>query len=150
MERFPVDIHTDGACSGNPGLGGYCGILVAGRKEKIVAGFALKATNNSMELKAVVEAVKALNAPCSITVYTDSQYLCTCSKHDKDWFERADRPNKDLWDELIKVGNEGKHRIAFQKIKGHSGNTYNERCDKIAKDQIKIARHVLLESIERR
>ena len=150
MKMFNLDIHTDGACSGNPGLGGYCGIIVLGENKKTVQGYELQATNNSMELKAVVEAVKALTAPCNITVHTDSQYLCTCWEHDRDWFNRDNRPNKDLWIELIKVEENGHHKISFQKIKGHSGDLYNEKCDKLAKEQIRTARHALLDKMERR
>jgi len=141
--KYAVDIHTDGACSGNPGPGGYAGIIVFGEKEKTVRGYELFTTNNAMELKAVVESIKALSMPCEVTVHTDSQYLCNCSKHCKAWFEKADRPNKDLWFELITEGLAGKHHIKFVKVEGHSGEVYNERCDKIAKEQVKKACHEL-------
>lgn len=143
MNKFEVNIHTDGACKGNPGPGGYAAIIVMGDKEKTIRGYELAATNNAMELKAVVEAVKQLTSPCEVTVHTDSQYLCTCSKHNKAWFERADRPNKDLWWELITVGLAGKHHIKFVKVAGHTGEVYNERCDRIAKEQATKACHVL-------
>lgn len=141
--KYAVDIHTDGACSGNPGPGGYAGIIVFGDKEKTVRGYELMSTNNAMELKAVIESIKVLTMPCEITVHTDSQYLCTCSKHEKAWFEKADRPNKDLWFQLITEGLAGKHHIKFVKVQGHSGEVYNERCDKIAKEQVKKASHIL-------
>lgn len=147
MNKYAVDIHTDGACSGNPGPGGYAGIIVFKDKEKTIRGYQLTATNNAMELKAVVESVKALNMPCNITIHTDSQYLCSCSKHDKAWFEKSDRPNKDLWFELIQTGIAGKHSIKFVKVQGHSGEVYNERCDKIAKEQVKKACHILAEEL---
>ena len=143
VNKYSVDIHTDGACSGNPGPGGYAGIIVFGSKEKTVRGYELFTTNNAMELKAVVESIKALSVPCEITVHTDSQYLCNCSKHCKAWFEKADRPNKDLWFELITEGLIGKHHIKFVKVEGHSGELYNERCDRIAKEQAKKASHIL-------
>lgn len=145
MYKYAVDIHTDGSCRGNRGPGGYAAIIVYHGKEKTVRGFdASSTTNQRMELKAVVEAVKALDKPCEVTVHTDSQYLCTCSKHNKEWFERIDRPNQDLWFELITAGLSGKHHIKFVKVQGHSGDYYNERCDKIAKEQSKKACHELL------
>lgn len=140
---FDIMIHTDGACSGNPGIGGYGAIIVCKGHEKIVAGYKEYATNNAMELQAVVEALKALTKPCQITVSTDSQYLCSCVKHNKAWLTAENRPNRDLWVELIEVGLKGKHKIKFVKTKGHSGDPYNERCDKIAKEQIVKARHAL-------
>lgn len=143
VNKYTVDIHTDGSCKGNPGPGGYAAIIVMGKHEKTVVGYDLATTNNKMELKAVIEAVKALDKPCEITVHTDSQYLCTCSKHDKPWFENTDRPNKDLWFELITEGLVGKHHIKFVKVSGHSGEEYNERCDKLAKEQARKACHVL-------
>lgn len=147
MNKYEVNIHTDGACKGNPGPGGYAAIIVMGNKEKTVRGYELAATNNSMELKAVVEAIKQLTSPCEITVHTDSQYLCSCSKHNKAWFERADRPNKDLWWELIETGLAGKHHIKFVKVSGHTGEVYNERCDRIAKEQAIKACHILAETM---
>lgn len=143
--KYSVDIHTDGACSGNPGPGGYGAIIVMNSYEKVVRGYeAGMTTNNRMELKAVVEAVKALKAPCNIRVHTDSQYLCTCGAHqDMAWFNQGNRMNKDLWFELLEETLAGKHHITFVKVAGHSGDYYNERCDKIAKEQVRKACHVL-------
>lgn len=146
--KYAVDIHTDGACSGNPGPGGYAGIIVFGDREKTIMGYEPFTTNNAMELKAVVEAVKALTMPCEITVHTDSQYLCSCSKHNKAWFEKGDRPNKELWFELITTGLAGKHHIKFEKVQGHAGEVYNERCDRIAKEQARKACHKLAERMK--
>lgn len=140
---FTVNIYTDGACSGNPGPGGYGAILKYGDEEKIVRGYERHTTNNRMELTAVIEAVKALKKPCEVIVHTDSQYIVNASKHDKGWFTSEKRPNKDLWIELIETRLKGKHRITFQKVKGHSGDVMNERCDKIAKEQIKICIHTM-------
>lgn len=147
--KYAVDIHTDGACSGNPGPGGWCGIVVMyskGRKlEKTVKGYSLGTTNNAMELTAVVEALKTLRLPCEVTVHTDSQYLCTCSKHSSEWFDQPNRPNKDLWIEYLKVCCAGRHHVTFEKVKGHSGEEYNERCDRNAKEQVKKAFHKIYE-----
>lgn len=139
---FNVTIYTDGACSGNPGVGGYGAILMCNGHKKIVKGFCKKiTTNNRMELTAVIEAIKALQAPCKVTVHTDSQYLCTGATHEKDWLTAESRPNHDLWAELIDVKREGKHTIKFVKVKGHTGIRMNEECDKIAKEQCVRAKH---------
>ena len=139
---YNVTIYTDGACSGNPGVGGYGAILTCNGIERIVRGSCKEVTtNNRMELKAVIEALKALNKPCHITVYTDSQYICNASRHDKQWLTSEKRPNRDLWIELITVGLKGQHKIKFAKVAGHAGLVMNERCDKIAKEQCVKARH---------
>ena len=143
---FNVTIYTDGACSGNPGVGGYGAILLCNGHECIVRGNSKEiTTNNRMELKAVIEAIKALNKPSDVTIHTDSQYLCQASAHDRKWLTAETRPNKDLWVELITVGIKGQHKIKFVKVKGHDGLILNERCDKIAKEQCKKAKHELCE-----
>ena len=145
---FNVTIYTDGACSGNPGVGGYGAILTCNGKEHIVRGRTSQVTtNNRMELTAVIEAIKALKKPCEVTVHTDSQYICTSSKHDKAWFNNSKRPNRDLWLELISAGLKGKHKIKFVRVEGHAGIEMNERCDKIAKEQCVKARHELYENL---
>lgn len=141
---FEVTIHTDGACKGNPGVGGYAAILVYGEHEKIVRGFKKTATNNSMELMAVVEGLKALLKPCQVTVSTDSTYLVNCFTHDENWLLSDNRPNKDLWQILLDTQKKGGHKIVFQKIKGHSGEVYNERCDRIAKEQATKCCHLIV------
>lgn len=139
---YNVTIYTDGACSGNPGVGGYGAILMCNGRKGIVKGFCKEiTTNNRMELTAVIEAIKALKAPCEVTVHTDSQYLCTGATHKKDWLTAENRPNHDLWAELITVGLKGKHRIKFVKVSGHAGVQMNEECDKIAKEQCVRAKH---------
>lgn len=139
---YSVTIYTDGACAGNPGVGGYGAILTCNGVERIVRGNCKETTtNNRMELTAVIEAIKALNKPCEVTVHTDSQYICDCVCHNKAWLTREDRPNRDLWMELITIGLNGKHKIKFVKVAGHSGLILNERCDKIAKEQCVKARH---------
>ena len=139
---FEVSIYTDGACSGNPGIGGYGAIVTCKGHELEVAGFTTEiTTNNRMELTAVIEAVKALKKPCAITVYTDSQTICQCANHNKSWLVAETHANHDLWFELISAKTKGKHTIKFVKVAGHTGIVMNERCDKLAKAQIKKARH---------
>ena len=141
---YNVTIYTDGACSGNPGVGGYGAIITCNGVEKIVRGRSKEiTTNNRMELMAVISAIKALNKPCEVTVYTDSQYICQNATHDRKWLTCEQRPNRDLWLELITVGLKGQHRIKFIKVAGHSGLVMNERCDKIAKEQCVKAKHEL-------
>ena len=140
---YDVIIFTDGACSGNPGVGGYGAILTCKGHEKIVRGYcAQKTTNNRMELTAVISALKALSKPSNIVVYTDASYICQCVTHDRKWLTSKDRINNDLWLELITTGLNGGHKISFQKVKGHDGILMNERCDKIAKEQCRKARYV--------
>lgn len=142
---FNVTIYTDGACSGNPGVGGYGAILTCNGQERIVRGRCKEiTTNNRMELKAVIEAIKALNKPCQVTVHTDSQYICQGSTHDRKWLTSLNRPNHDLWLELITVGLTGGHKIKFVKVAGHAGLAQNERCDRIAKEQCVKAKHELM------
>lgn len=141
---FDVTIHTDGACAGNPGIGGYGAILVYGENEKVVRGFAKAATNNRMELMAIVEGLKALRKPCNVIALTDSMYLIKCFRHDEEWLLMENRPNRDLWQILLDTQKKGQHKIVFQKVKGHSGEVYNERCDRIAKEQIKKCAHMIV------
>lgn len=139
---FNVSIYTDGACSGNPGVGGYAAILTFNGREHIVKGTCTEiTTNNRMEIIAIIEAIKALKKPCEVTVHTDSQYVCVSCSHDKEWLTSESRPNSDLWIHLIEVGNKGGHKIRFVKVKGHDGVALNERCDKIAKEQCVKAKH---------
>lgn len=144
---YDVTIYTDGACSGNPGVGGYGAILQCNGAERIVRGRSKETTtNNRMELKAVIEALKALNKPSNVTVYTDAKYICDCVVHDRKWLTALERPNHDLWLELITVGLNGQHKIKFVKVAGHTGLVQNERCDRIAKEQCVKARHELYEN----
>lgn len=134
-----VDIYTDGACSGNPGAGGYCAILIFNGIEKMVSGGAEDTTNNRMELIAVIEGLKALKEPCEVDLYSDSQYVINAIN--EKWLEgwvhsgwRAESKksvkNVDLWETLLPLIK--KHKVNFIKVKGHSDNEYNNRCDKIA------------------
>ena len=134
-----VEIYTDGACSGNPGMGGWGAILVYNGIEKEICGGDEQTTNNRMELTAVIEALKALKEPCNVTVTTDSKYVCDAINQEwvynwkrNGWRKPDKKPalNVDLWEELLALLE--KHIVKFVWIKGHNGNPYNERCDKLA------------------
>ena len=138
-----VILYTDGACSGNPGKGGYCGILFYNGHEKIVSGGENETTNNKMELLAVVNGLKALNQSCSVTVYSDSAYVVNAfingwvySWQLNGWRTQDKKPvkNVELWQELVSLTKY--HKVEFIKVKGHSDNEQNNRCDKIARGEI--------------
>lgn len=134
-----VTIYTDGACSGNPGPGGYCAILVYQGKEKVVSGGEKETTNNRMELLAVIEALEALKEPCMVRVVSDSKYVVDAiekgwlsSWQAKGW-KKADRKpvlNVELWQRLLPQLS--RHNVQFTWIRGHAGHPYNERCDAVA------------------
>lgn len=134
-----VDIYTDGACSGNPGPGGWAAILIYNGRRKEISGNDLHTTNNKMELLAVIQALSALKEPCQVTLYTDSQYICNAInlKWLQRWsysgWKKADgKPVKNisLWRSLMELMDI--HSVTFTWVKGHSGNTYNEQCDQLA------------------
>ena len=137
-----VNVYTDGACSGNPGKGGYCAILLYGDNEKVVSGFEDNTTNNRMEILAAIMGLKALKEPCKVNLYSDSQYLISAfnegwifSWQQNNWknSNKKEVKNIDLWKEIIDLTNI--HDVTFIKVKGHSDNEYNNRCDKIAVQQ---------------
>jgi len=130
-----IVLYTDGACSGNPGPGGYAAILVAydenggAGKEEIVTGGATHTTNNQMEINAVIDGLRALSRPTPVTVVTDSQYVINTMT--KNWKRNK---NQALWeqlDELCEV-----HKVKWVYVRGHAGHEYNERCDKLAVAEI--------------
>ncbi len=134
-----VDIYTDGACSGNPGPGGYGAILVYGGREKELCGGDKMTTNNKMELMAVIVALEALKEPCSVTVTTDSKYVSdgivqgwAKSWKAKGWKKADGKPalNSELWEKLLSLLDI--HEVEFVWVKGHAGHPYNERCDTLA------------------
>jgi len=134
-----VDIYTDGACSGNPGPGGYGAVLVYNGREKELCGGELQTTNNRMELTAVIEALSALKEPCSVTLTTDSKYVSdgitlgwAKSWKAKGWRKADGKPalNPELWETLLMLLD--KHEVEFVWVKGHAGHPYNERCDALA------------------
>lgn len=126
-------IYTDGACKGNPGIGGWGAVLIYGKHIKEVKGCALNTTNNRMELTAVIEALKTLTRKCEISVYTDSQYVkrgmteWLPSWLSKNW---KNIKNPDLWQELYQLSL--LHNLEWYWVKGHSGDFYNERADQLA------------------
>lgn len=138
-----VIIYTDGACSHNPGPGGYGAVMIYKGIEKEITGFEHETTNNRMELRAAIEALKALKEPCKVEVYSDSAYLVNAIN--KGWIygwqkngwtkSKGELKNVDLWQELYNLTKT--HQVTFIKVKGHSDNEYNNRCDKLATDEIK-------------
>ena len=139
-----VEIYTDGACSGNPGAGGWAAILIYKGIEKIASGGEPSTTNNRMELTAIIEGLKCLKEACEVIIYSDSQYAVDAIE--KGWLNywithnwrtkgKDDVKNIDLWESLIEQMN--KHRVSFVKVKGHSDNEYNNMCDKVAREEIK-------------
>ena len=139
-----VEIYTDGACSGNPGKGGWGAVLVYGKYEKEMSGGEAQTTNNRMELTAVIKGLEALNEPCRVTLTTDSKYVCDAINlgwvysWKKNGWRKADKKpalNIDLWEELLKQLRI--HQVEFVWVKGHAGHKYNERCDKLATDYYK-------------
>ncbi|HBL40128.1 MAG TPA: ribonuclease HI [Ruminococcaceae bacterium] len=141
-KKTQVYLFADGACSGNPGPGGWGTILRCGAKEKELSGGEAQTTNNRMEITAVIEGLKALCFPCRVTVTTDSQYVYNSvtkgwaeSWKKNNWVKKDKRPalNADLWEELLKLLAE--HDVEFVWIKGHNGHPENERCDALAVEQ---------------
>ena len=138
-----VEIYTDGACQGNPGVGGWGAILRYKDVEKEISGGEKHTTNNRMELLAVISALKLLKEPCKVKLCSDSQYVCNALKLGwaKKWKENGWMRNKkdkalnpDLWDELLILYD--KHQIEVIWVKGHAGHPENERCDRLAVDAI--------------
>lgn len=139
-----VEIYTDGACSGNPGVGGWASVLLYEQHKKELYGNDKETTNNRMELTAVIEALKALKRPCNVTLYSDSKYVIDSINKDwvykweaNNWIKSDRKPalNTDLWKELLALLE--LHRVKFVWVKGHNGNEYNERCDELAVKAIK-------------
>jgi ribonuclease HI len=134
-----VVIYTDGACSGNPGPGGWAAILMAGGAKKELSGGEANTTNNRMELMGVISGLKALTRPCNVEVHSDSAYVVNAFS--QNWIgkwasngwknsAKADVANTDLWKELLELTKI--HNVTFVKVKGHADNDYNNRCDELA------------------
>ncbi len=135
----PVTIYTDGACLGNPGPGGYGVVMLYGIHRKELSGGFCMTTNNRMELSAAIAGLQALKSPCTVTLYTDSQYLVNAItkgwalKWRKQGWMRTKKDkaqNPDLWEQLLALC--GRHNVSFEWVKGHAGNAENERCDFLA------------------
>ncbi len=135
-----VEIFTDGACKGNPGKGGWGAILRMGHHEKEMAGSEKETTNNRMELTAAIEALKALNQPCRVTLHTDSKYVLDGITRwvfgwQKNGWKTADKKpvkNGDLWMALVEATRP--HKVEWVWVRGHDGHPENERADKLASD----------------
>ena len=134
-----IEIYTDGACSGNPGPGGWGAVLVYNGKEKELSGSEKNTTNNRMELTAVIMALNALNQPCEVKLTTDSKYVCDAVNKgwvyswEKNGWRKSDKKpalNVDLWKELLSLLEN--HKVEFIWVKGHNGHKYNEICDALA------------------
>lgn len=133
-----VEIFTDGACSGNPGPGGWGAILRMGEHEKLLSGSEAQSTNNRMELMAVIQALEALKQPCHVTITTDSQYVMKGMTEwlpgwkRKNWRTAARKPvkNAELWQRLDAA--QATHKVDWQWVRGHSGHPENERADQLA------------------
>ena len=142
-----IEIYTDGACSGNPGPGVWGVVLLYQGNKKELAGYQPETTNNRMELFAAIQGLAALREPCEVTLYSDSSYLINA--FEKHWLDNWQRngwktsskspvENQDLWKLLLlHVKN---HRVRFVKVKGHSDNAYNNRCDEMAVAAIRNGR----------
>ena len=135
-----VTIYTDGACSGNPGPGGWGSILMMGENRKEISGGSANTTNNIMELTAVIEALKMLKRPCKVNIYSDSAYVVNAFVQKwiygwmkKGWKTAGNEPvkNKELWQELYELTKI--HDVIFNKVKGHADNEFNNRCDELAR-----------------
>lgn len=134
-----INIYTDGACSGNPGPGGWGAVLEYGEHKKELSGGEKETTNNKMELTAVIKALEALKEPCKVTLTTDSKYVCDSvtkgwvySWQKNNWRKADKKPalNIDLWEQLLPLLK--KHQVEFVWVKGHAGHPQNERCDALA------------------
>ncbi len=139
MQITEVEIFTDGACSGNPGPGGWGAILRCGGKEKELSGGEAHTTNNRMELLGVINALEALKFPCKVKLTTDSKYVVdgitkgwAAGWRKRGWKKSDGKPalNPDLWERLLDLLD--KHEVEFAWIKGHAGHAENERCDRLA------------------
>lgn len=137
-----VEIFTDGACSGNPGPGGYGVVLRYGTKEKELSGGDSSTTNNRMELLGVITGLAALKEPCQVTLTTDSKYVVDSitkgwvyNWKKNNWIKSDKKPalNVDLWEKLLPLLE--KHKVKFNWVKGHAGHPENERCDRLAVEQ---------------
>lgn len=143
MQRRTVDLYTDGACSRNPGPGGWAAILKYGKHAKEISGGMHHTTNNRMELFAVISALGALKEPCNVRVHSDSSYVVNAFNNgwidgwQKNGWKTADKKpveNQDLWRLLLIAMR--KHQVSFHKVPGHADHPENNRCDELAKLEV--------------
>ena len=139
-----VTIYTDGACSGNPGPGGWGAILMYGEHKLEISGGEQHTTNNRMELTGPIEALRKLNTPCDVELYSDSAYLVNAfikgwliNWQRKKWIKSDKKPveNQDLWKEILSLT--AIHNVKWIKVRGHADNEFNNRCDELARAAIK-------------
>ena len=149
-EKKKVILYTDGACSGNPGVGGYAGVLMYGEHKREYNGADKQTTNNRMEVIAVIEGLKRLKYPCIVEVYSDSAYTVNAFNNGwiygwkKNAWKKSDgKPvlNTDLWEELYSLTQT--HEVTFHKVAGHADNPFNNRCDELARGAIEELRSSL-------
>ena len=145
-----IEIFTDGACSGNPGPGGWGAMLKYNSYTKKISGAEINTTNNRMELTALIKSLEILKEPCEIIICTDSKYLCDgitkgwAEKWKKNGWKKSDNKpalNSDLWEKLLNLLSH--HKSSFIWVKGHNGHHENEICDKLATDAIKNLMHTV-------
>lgn len=138
-----ITLYTDGACSGNPGAGGYAAILIYNNKEKVISGGDKNTTNNRMELMGVICGLEALKEPCEVEIFSDSAYVVNAFLEDwisfwlmNNWRTKGKKEvsNIELWKRLIELTHV--HKISWNKVKGHADNELNNRCDQIARSEI--------------
>lgn len=139
-----LTIYTDGACSGNPGPGGWGAVLLYKDFKKELSGGESLTTNNRMELLAAIVALEALKEPCGVKLYSDSAYLCNAFNQGwiyawqkNGWQTVGKKPveNRDLWERLLALIKQ--HKVEFIKVKGHADNAYNNRCDQLARNAVR-------------
>lgn len=137
-----VTVYTDGACSGNPGAGGYAAVLLYNGQTKEISGGEANTTNNRMELCAIIAGLEALKEPCEVELYSDSKYVLDSitkgwvySWRKNNWIKSDKKPalNRDLWEKLLRLIEI--HKVSYVWVKGHAGNPYNELCDRLAVEQ---------------
>ena len=148
-----VTIYTDGACSGNPGIGGWGAVLIYNGVKKEISGYDKSTTNNRMELFAVIQALRCLNQSCAVDICTDSQYIADA--FNKEWLaswqkdgwktsSKSEVKNVDLWKALLYEVN--KHQVQFIKVKGHADVELNERCDELARGEVERYKKIIEEN----
>jgi len=142
-----VTIYTDGACSGNPGPGGWGAVLIYGEKRMEISGYEPETTNNRMEITAAIRALEKLKIPCRVKLYSDSAYLVKAFQdrwivnwQRRNWIKSDKKPveNRDLWENLLCVMQS--HEVEWIKVKGHASNVENNRCDQLATGAIQAGR----------
>ena len=154
--RPKVTIYTDGACSGNPGAGGYGAVLISGNHRKEISQGFIRTTNQRMELMAVIEALSLLRRASDVQLFTDSNYVkqgitsWIYQWKQRGWMTAAKKPvkNRDLWERLSDLAD--KHKIEWHWVKGHAGHTENERCDVLATQAVKAPSRLRDEGFEAR